>query len=289
MLFLAYLGGAWLAQMLAIVPDSGISLWPPAGFFLASFLVSHRPSWPWLTMAALGADLLANRLWFHNSPSVALSLFAANLAGALCGALLIRRQGPVLPFENLRQAGRLAFLGAGIGQAVSAILGSATLANAGIQPFFSALPLWWLGDMTGVLIFAPMVLLLHPTGLSFRRLLPAALWSETALTLLALLASESLFLSGVVPFAYIVAPVFLWAAIRFRLPGVAISQGLFVLFLAAASALDYRILPTDSADRMRAAVELQLFLAVSCLTGLAVAAATNGQARAISRLKRMNE
>lgn len=144
LLFIAYLLGAGIAQLFAVMPESGISIWPPGGLLLGSLLLADRRGWPWLVTAALVADLMANALWFHNPMPVALGLFAANLAGAMAGVGLMRLGGPLVPFETVAQVARLAVLGAGVAPAVSATLGAAILDAAGIQDFAMAWPLWWL-------------------------------------------------------------------------------------------------------------------------------------------------
>ena len=51
-----YLLGAGFAQLLAIIPGTGISIWPPSGLFVATLLLSAPRLWPWWIAAALGAE-----------------------------------------------------------------------------------------------------------------------------------------------------------------------------------------------------------------------------------------
>ena len=51
-LFLAaYVLGCGFAQSLAIVPGTGISIWPPSGLFIATLILAPRRSWPWWVLA----------------------------------------------------------------------------------------------------------------------------------------------------------------------------------------------------------------------------------------------
>ena len=45
--FAAYVLGCGFAQSLAIVPGTGISIWPPGGLFIATLVLASRHSWPW--------------------------------------------------------------------------------------------------------------------------------------------------------------------------------------------------------------------------------------------------
>lgn len=285
-LFVAYLVGGGLAQALAIVPGSGISLWPPAGLLLAGFLVAPERGWLWVALAGFAAEMLANAIWFGNPAPVAAALYGANLMGALTGAALLRISGPMMPFETGGQVARLAILGGAVAQSVSATLGCATLAVAGIQPFGSAWPLWWLGDVTGVLIFAPPVLVLAQSGW---RLFPRKLLPETVAICLCFGLLQALYVAGIIPFAYIVTPALLWAAMRLRLPGTVLILVLFVVVLGLATVLGGRHFPDDPADRTRIAIELQLFLALSGLTSLALAATATGLSQAMVHQRRANE
>ena len=49
----AYVLGAGVAQALAIVPGTGISIWPPSGLFIATLVFASRHSWPWWVLAGL--------------------------------------------------------------------------------------------------------------------------------------------------------------------------------------------------------------------------------------------
>lgn len=280
---LLYLAGAAVARMLAIMPGSGISMWPPAGLLLGWLLANRRRQWPGLAVAGAVADLLANAMWFHNPILLAVLLYGANLFSALAGATLIKMSGRPVPFYSVQQVGRLALLGAGVAQVISATVGSLSLSAWDLQVFWSAWPMWWVGDLTGVLIFAPLVL----TFPSLRRLrqVSAESWVELAVTFAGLLILSGLFLTGVVPFAYIIAPVLLWSAVRFHLVGSVLSMATFVTLIALSSAVGLRVVPEGDA-RGHELISLQLFVSMTALGGMLVAAAAREQTRAIRRLER---
>ena len=59
-----YVLAAGFAQLLAIVPGTGISIWPPSGLFVATLILATPPSWPWWVLAGFLGEFSANVLWF---------------------------------------------------------------------------------------------------------------------------------------------------------------------------------------------------------------------------------
>ena len=107
--------------------------------------------------------------------------------------------------ETLQEVFAFVVLGAGIAPIASATVGSATLAWFGIQSqsFATAWPLWWIGDATGVLIVAPLALVVFHSWRGKTRL-SAAQWVEAFVLGLIFLGVAALSLSGYLPFAYII-------------------------------------------------------------------------------------
>lgn len=89
--FAAYVLGCGFAQALAIVPGTGISIWPPSGLFMATLVFAPRRSWPWWVLGGLLSELFANVVWFHNPLPVAILINAGNALEAVAGAWLITR------------------------------------------------------------------------------------------------------------------------------------------------------------------------------------------------------
>src|SRR5688572_13422937 len=74
----AYVLGAGFAHSLAIVPGTGISIWPPSGVFITTLIFAARRSWPWWILGGFFAEMLGNFLWFENPLPVAILLNAGN-------------------------------------------------------------------------------------------------------------------------------------------------------------------------------------------------------------------
>jgi integral membrane sensor domain MASE1 len=189
--FGAYVVFSGFAKWVAVLPDTGISVWPPAGLYVATLILSRERTWPWWALAALAAELLANALWFHNPLVVALLLHLGNALCAVAGAWLVRRygQGPVR-LQTLRDVLGLAVFGALVAPTIAASIGAATLAWAEGQSFVKAWPLWWTGDAAGVLLVAPLLLIGLQSWQERARLSPARV-AEAALLALTLFGAAA--------------------------------------------------------------------------------------------------
>ena len=284
----AYVLGCGFAQSLAIVPGTGISIWPPSGLFIATLVLASRPSWPWWVLGGCLAELLSNVLWFHSPLPAAVLIYSGNALEAAVGAWLVNRtcERPVR-LETLRDVLALVVLCAGVAPLVSATVGSATLAWFGMQSqtFAAAWPLWWIGDATGVLIVAPLALAVFQNWHGKTRF-SAARWTEACVLGLIFLAVAALSLSGYfLPFAYIIMPPLLWAAVRFEFKGVAVTLTLLALLTLVFTITGASQFAGDPESQRQKQVMLQLFLAISAFSALIVAAISRQHQQALLTLR----
>ncbi|CAN7143042.1 MASE1 domain-containing protein [Rhizobium sp. LjRoot254] len=287
----AYVLGCGFAQSLAIVPGTGISIWPPSGLFIATLVVSPRRNWPWWVLAGCVAELLSNVLWFHSPFPAAVLIYAANATEALVGAWLVNRfLSPPLRLESLREVLAFVVLGAGVAPIFSATIGSATLAWFGMQSqtFVGAWPLWWIGDATGVLIVAPLALVAFQNWRGKTRL-TSAQWTEVAILGVIFLGVAILSLSGYLPFAYIIMPPLLWASVRFEFKGAVIALTLLALVTAIFTLTGTSQFVGDAETQKHKQIMLQLFLAISAFSSLIVAAISRQHQLAVSTLRQKVE
>jgi PAS domain S-box-containing protein len=287
----AYVLGCGFAQSLAIVPGTGISIWPPAGLFIATLVLASRQSWPWWVLAGCLAELFSNFLWFYSPLAAAFLIYVGNALGAIAGAWLVNRVcGRPVRLETLQEVLAFAALGAGIAPVISATVGSATLQWFGIQSqsFATAWPLWWIGDATGVLIVAPLALAIFQNWRS-KAQLSAARWIEACVLGLIFLAVAALSLGGYLPFAYIIMPPLLWAAVRFEFKGAAVSLTILALITAVFTVSGASQFAGDPEFQKQKQVMLQLFLAISAASALIVAAISRQHQQALLTLRQSVE
>ncbi|MGO7107736.1 MASE1 domain-containing protein, partial [Rhizobium johnstonii] len=285
--FLAYVLACGFAQSLAIVPGTGISIWPPGGLFVATLILASRRSWPWWILAGCLAEMFSNFLWFSSPVPAAFLIYAGNALGAMVAAWLVNRtlKHPG-QLETLQEVLTFVILAAGIAPIVSATVGSATLAWFAIQSqsFATAWPLWWIGDATGVLIVSPLALVLFHSWRS-KTQFSAAQWVEACVLGLIFLGVAALSLSGYLPFAYIIMPPLLWAAVRFEFKGAAVSLALLALITAVFTITGASQFAGDPESQKHNQIMLQLFLAISAFSALIVAAISRQHQLAVLTLR----
>ncbi|WP_029871201.1 PAS domain-containing protein [Rhizobium leguminosarum] len=285
--FLAYVLACGFAQSLAIVPGTGISIWPPGGLFVATLILASRRSWPWWILAGCLAEMFSNFLWFNSPVPAAFLIYVGNALGAMVAAWLVNRtlKHPG-QLETLQEVLTFVVLAAGIAPIVSATVGSATLAWFAIQSqsFATAWPLWWVGDATGVLIVSPLALVLFHSWRS-KTQFSAAQWVEACVLGLIFLGVAALSLSGYLPFAYIIMPPLLWAAVRFEFKGAAVSLALLALITAVFTITGASQFAGDPESQKHNQIMLQLFLAISAFSALIVAAISRQHQLAVLTLR----
>lgn len=284
----AYVLGCGFAQALAIVPGTGISIWPPSGLFIATLVVASRPSWPWWVLGGCLAEMFSNFLWFQSPLPPAFLIYTGNALEAVAGAWLVNRvcRRPVR-LETLQDVLAFVVLAAGVAPVLSATVGSATLASFGMQSqtFMGAWPLWWIGDATGVLIVGPLALVVFQNWRG-KAELSAARWVEAGVLGLIFLGVAVLSLSGYLPFAYIIMPPLLWAAVRFEFKGAAVTLTLLALITAVFTISGVSQFAGDPESQRQKQIMLQLFLAISAASALIVAAISRQHQQALLTLRR---
>ncbi|WP_096360467.1 EAL domain-containing protein [Sulfuricaulis limicola] len=223
LLTLLYFAAGKLGLALAIVNPSATAVWPPTGIAIAALLILGYRAWP----AILAGAFLVN-LTTSGSIPASLMIAGGNALEALAGAYLVNRYANGRHvFERARDIFRFIVLAGMASTAISATIGVASLLLNGL-----ALPsnvphvwlTWWLGDATGALIVAP-VLILWANYIRDRdrtRVLEAALLLLSLLVVGVIVFSD-LSLSDIrsYPVYLLALPVVVWFAFRVGSPETA--------------------------------------------------------------------
>ncbi|MEV5363930.1 MASE1 domain-containing protein [Streptomyces cellulosae] len=266
-----YYAGGRLGLLYELRVDGSVvsPIWPPTGIAVASLLILGPRIWPGI---ALGTLLVIAHLTSLGPTS--LGLLFANTAAPLCAYWLLRRAGFRTDLGRLRDCLSLVFLGGFAAMLVSSTIAAALLVVSGDLPagrFWSVWLPWWVGDAMGVLLIAPVLLVLP-------RVRSPAHWTrwKEALALMAVAGA-------VVPFAtqstgsllFIVYPLLIWSALRFELPGSALCA-LFSSVLATAAATEHSG-PFAHVPDMQIMINLHAFNAAAALTALLLSAVVTEQ------------
>lgn len=284
-----FVAGAGIAKWLALIPDTGISVWPPGGLVLGTLLLAHPARRPWWLLAAFASELVANALWFRNPFVLAAVIALGNCGTAVVGARLIDRfvDGAAFRLESLREV--LGFVGFGsvVGPAFGATVGATALALARDRPFVDSWLLFWIGDATGTLVIAPLVVV-GVRKWQDRTAIPLARLLEAAVLLLVLVGTITVALSGRLPLVYLVIPPLLWAAIRFHFSGAVLSLVVLAVTSAAFTIHGTGRFAEPAASVRENLVMLQLFLAISSALTLVVAAISRQNRSMIDEIRAAN-
>jgi PAS domain S-box-containing protein len=162
---------------------------------------------------------------------------------------------------------------AGVAPVVGATVGAATVSGFDMQSqtFAAAWPLFWIGDATGVLIITPLALVVFQNW-RVKTWFSADRWKEASVLGLIFLCAAALSMSGYLPFAFIVMPPLLWAAVRFEFKGAAIALILRALIAAIFTITGTTEFSGGAESQREKQIMLQLFLGVSASSALIVAA-----------------
>jgi PAS domain S-box-containing protein len=279
----AYWAAAKLALPLAIPPGYAAAIWPAAGIALAGLLMLGTRAWPGVWIGSLAANLAV-------AASVPLSLLIASGSAlqAVAAAVLVRRLiGVPHRFESPAQVLKFA--------------GAAALCSS-IAPTFALLPLatghalsagellwnwltWWQGDVSGMLLAAPLVLSWSVPGSvtwTPRRILEALL-----LAALVVAANELVF-TGDLGRTFIVVPLLVWVAFRFGQREVTTAIAV-VCLMASWYTLQRQVGPFASRPIDESLLLLLLFIATMVSTGLILCAVLWQLERAMLATRRRAE
>lgn len=262
-----YFIAAKLGLSLASVHTNVSPVWPPAGIALAAVLLLGYRVWPAILLGAF----LAN---FLTPVPVASSVVIAfgNTLEALSGGFILRWLGF---HESLDRAMDVfKFVVAVIFcTMISATIGNLALATghaARWSDFGSFWVTWWLGDLTGALMLAPLLL---TWGAGKHHWLPKRRYLE-ATVLLLLLSLSAIATFGKVspaplpyyPLTRLMLPFLLWAGFRLGRRGVTIA--LVVVSAFAIWGTSHGTGPFISGTANDSLIVLQLSLASNALTFL---------------------
>ena len=143
---------------LASIHASATPIWPPTGVALAAVLLWGYRAWPAIFTAAVIANATT-----AGSVATAIAIAIGNSLEAVVGAYLINRwSSGCNTFSTPNSVAKFALICFVIATPISASIGLTSLATAGYierTNFANAWVTWWLGDVTGALVIAPVIVL----------------------------------------------------------------------------------------------------------------------------------
>jgi signal transduction histidine kinase len=279
-LTLVYFGAGKLGLSLASLHASASPVWPPAGIALAALLVLGYRTWPAIFLGAF----LVNATTAGNI-ATSLSIATGNTLEALCAAWMVNRfAGGTKVFDRVQDVFKFAGI-AMLSTTISATFGVTSLALGGFANWANCGAIWvtwWLGDVTGDLVVAPL-LILWSTKPRWR-FNPARDLEVGILLVLLVILGEVVFggwfpiSANNYPISFICGPIVIWAAFRFSQRETA--TGIFILSAIAIWGTLRGFGPFVMETENHSLLILQTSTAVMTLTALALAAGMAERRRA---------
>ena len=257
---------------LASLHASASPVWPPAGIALAAMLLLGYRAWPAIFVGAFIVNLTT-------AGDIATSVVIAtgNTFEAVASAWLVNRfAGGKNVFDRPQGVFKFALVAA-VSTVVSPLFGVTSLALDGFADWtnYSAIWLtWWLGDVTGDLIFTPLVLL---WGLRWKLAWKKEEAVEVGVLLLLLGLLSAVVFGGWLevsaknyPIAFICGPIVIWTAFRFTQRETA--MGIFILSVIAVWGTVHGFGPFVGLTENQSLLTVQSWTAVLAITAMALSA-----------------
>jgi len=294
--FLAYVLAATLGLALAFPGTNATPFWPPTALAFALLYRYGLRLWPVILAAAFTINtLFMLRAGVAPLPAVAASIGVGvgNALEAWLGIHVLRRfADDQFPFDGLRGLSAF-FLAAALAPAISATIGvtcSRLASMSGEASYAQNWLTWWVGDTSGALTMAPVLMLLLQAR--WRMPPPARILEGTILTLILVFGSMAAF--GIIQtsgdyhylLAFFLLPMILWAVLRFQNAGAAAAVLLISKIAVLGSIVG--IGPFARSDVHEALVLLQIFVIVLAGTTLGLGVILTERGRLAAKLAQSN-
>lgn len=263
-------------------PDSTIaSFWPVTGIALTAMIRLGRRVWPGLLLGATIGALLGGARF-----ALALGGAAGTTLAVLAAATALERLQFRTDLKRTQDIVALIACALLVQAPIATLVGTSMLALVGVAKasnWPAVAGTWWIGDVLGVVLTAPLGLYLTQ-----RRTRSKHLWAELLATMFAtILVSVLVFRTSPesqYPVKFLLFPVALWAALRFGIVGVSITNlvvGWFIFALAQPT-------PATTIGPVSTPMVMGLFLLVLAGSGLTLACAV-AEAQDADRTMRLSE
>jgi diguanylate cyclase (GGDEF)-like protein len=271
--FLVLLAFSWLGIVLSRQSEGVATIWLTNGMLFALVIAKPRSVWVRYFVIGFVADTLADVI-YGDPLRLSVGVAVANSAEVIISCLILTRIfGSPLNLSKRRPL--LGFLGVAVigATAVASALGASwTLLFVNAGPWLTLFRTWYLGDILGMAIIAPLVFVLQRPGF-FIMLQREQLLQTIYLISVPAIATVLVFNHSADPLIFFIFPALLLVVFRLGFPGTVLSicivAGISIAFTVAGRGP--LMLIADATMLHRIVVE-QIFVAVALFTTFPVAA-----------------
>jgi integral membrane sensor domain MASE1/anti-sigma regulatory factor (Ser/Thr protein kinase) len=275
----AYVVFGKIGLSLAFSVKQVTTVWPPTGIAVAALLLGGYRMWPAILAGAFCANALSDE-----APFTAAAIAVGNTVGPMVATYLLRRVHFDRTFARVRDA--LFFILASIlGMAITATNGVLELGFARLMPwpqFQHVWGQWWLGDASGVVLVAPLILTWSDVARR-RSADREAGGREIAVFIAAIGLAVAAEVYAHIPLAFPLYPFVVWAALRF---GVRLTTAFIAIACGTTLWATMRdIGPFTAVDVHLRMTVFIIFGAILAITGLVFSALTSERRVALAQSK----
>ena len=285
-----YVGAARLGLMVDAIAGFATLVWAPTGIALAALVMFGYRLWPAVFIGAFAVNV-----WTGAPVLAALGIALGNTLEALLGTWAIRQiHGFRLALDRLQDVVGITVLAAVGSTMISASIGVASLSVAGVvapSQVAVAWRAWWLGDLVGALVVAPLILVwaaARPTKLLASQAIEGAVLVATLIAVNVYIFGG--FASGEVAAleqTYLVFPPLIWAALRFGQFGAVTAS--FLTTVMAVWGTVSGTGPFAQPGLHQSLLTLQTFIAIATATFLVLGACVAARHRTEEHLRQARE
>src|SRR5262245_11088474 len=297
LLAVVYFAAAKASLLLAIPPGYATAVWPPSGIALAAILLWGPRVWPGVAVGSILVNLAvalttATGTFRPVSLVIALSIAVGSTVQVLALAGALRRYVGV---SQLFETGPATLAFTGLSAAcclIASTWGAGSLSFGGaVRPeeFLDTWQTWWLGDLIGVLVFAPAFLTWRQSLQVGRK--PWRLGEVSASFALLAISTAVVFAAApgsgsANPLTFLPLPCLVWIAFRFRPSGVAL--GVCLMSVIAVAGTAQGLGPFGGEKTSDSLLALQAFIGLTTVMSLTLAAAVSGHRQSERELRSLS-
>jgi diguanylate cyclase (GGDEF)-like protein len=270
--FLVLLLFSWLGIKLAGESDGVATIWFTNGMLFALVILRPRKLWLHYFVVGLLADTLADVLYGDH--------FALAFGVSLSNSIEVILSAYALtywfgnPFNLSKRKPLLCFLGVAVigATAITSALGASwTLLFVKAGPWLTLFRTWYLGDILGMSIMAPLVFGLLRPGF-FDVLRGKQILTTLSLLTIPAIATVLVFTDNKDPLIFFIFPALLIVVFRLGFPGTVLTVFVIALIAISLTVTGHGPLMLVKDHLLHRIVVVQIFLAVALFTAFPVAA-----------------
>ncbi len=265
---------SWMGIILSRQSDGVATIWLTNGLLLGLVITQPKRLWPGYFVAGLVADTLADVI-YGDPFRLAIGVSCANSVEVISSCLLLTFffGSPLNLARRRTLVGFLLISVLGATALTSALGATWTMLFTDVDSWLQLFRTWYLGDMLGMALIAPVVFMLQRPGFFFM-LQPGQQRRDLLALLVPMLTTALVFTHDKDPLTFFIFPAFLLVVLRLGFSGTVLSIFMVALMAIALTVKGHGtlMLITGPHATLQRIVIVQVFLSVAVFTMFPVAA-----------------